>query len=34
MTDNPLDPTGDPFGPPEVSIEVECLHCGSSTKAI
>jgi hypothetical protein len=28
MTDNPLDPTGDPFGPPEVSIEVGCLHCG------
>jgi hypothetical protein len=28
MTDNPLDPTGDPFGPPEVSVEVECLHCG------
>ena len=28
MSDNPLDPTGDPFGPPEVSVEVECLHCG------
>jgi hypothetical protein len=28
MTDNPLDPSGDPFGPPEVSVEVECLHCG------
>jgi len=28
MTDDPLDPTDDPFGPPEVSIEVECLHCG------
>ena len=28
MTDNPLDPAGDPFGPPEVSVEVECLHCG------
>jgi hypothetical protein len=28
MTDDPLDPTGDPFGPPEDSIEVECLHCG------
>jgi hypothetical protein len=28
MADDPLDPQGDPFGPPEVSIEVECLHCG------
>jgi hypothetical protein len=28
MTDNPLDPSGDPFGPPEISCEVECLHCG------
>jgi hypothetical protein len=28
MSDNPLDPAGDPFGPPEVSVEVECLHCG------
>lgn len=28
MSDNPLDPSGDPFGPPEVSIEVACLHCG------
>jgi hypothetical protein len=28
MADNPLDSAGDPFGPPEVSIEVECLHCG------
>jgi hypothetical protein len=28
MSDNPLDPTNDPFGPPEVSVEVECLHCG------
>ncbi len=28
MTDNLLDPAGDPFGPPEVSVEVECLHCG------
>jgi len=28
MTDNPLDPAGDPFGPPEVSVEVACLHCG------
>jgi hypothetical protein len=28
MTDNPLDSSDDPFGPPEVSVEVECLHCG------
>ena len=28
MADNPLDPAGDPFGPPEVSVEVACLHCG------
>jgi hypothetical protein len=28
MSYNPLDPSGDPFGPPEVSCEVECLHCG------
>ena len=28
MTHDPLDPKGDPFGPPEVSVEVECLHCG------
>ena len=28
MTDNPLDSAGDPFGPPGVSVEVECLHCG------
>jgi len=28
MSDNPLDPSGDPFGPPEVSVEVQCLHCG------
>ena len=28
MTYNPLDPSDDPFGPPEVSVEVECLHCG------
>jgi hypothetical protein len=28
MTGDPLDPAGDPFGPPEVSVEVECLHCG------
>ena len=28
MSDDSLDPTGDPFGPPEVPIEVECLHCG------
>jgi len=28
MSDNPLDPTNDPFGPPEVPVEVECLHCG------
>jgi hypothetical protein len=28
MTDDPIDPKGDPFGPPEVSIEVQCLHCG------
>ena len=27
MTDNPLDPAGDPFGPPEISVEVGCLHC-------
>jgi hypothetical protein len=26
--DDSLDPTNDPFGPPEVSVEVECLHCG------
>jgi hypothetical protein len=28
MAYNPLDPSDDPFGPPEVSVEVECLHCG------
>jgi hypothetical protein len=28
VSDDPLDPSGDPFGPPEVSVEVECLHCG------
>jgi hypothetical protein len=28
MSHNPLDPSGDPFGPPEISCEVECLHCG------
>jgi hypothetical protein len=28
MADAPLDPKDDPFGPPEVSIEVQCLHCG------
>src|SRR5687767_12206478 len=26
--DNPLDPVGDPFGPPAVSTLVACLHCG------
>jgi len=30
MSDNPLDPKGDPFGPPEVSVEVQCLHCGET----
>lgn len=25
---NPLDPTGDPFGPPALSTLVACLHCG------
>jgi hypothetical protein len=30
MTYDPLDPRGDPFGPPEISIEVECLHCGET----
>lgn len=25
---NPLDPTGDPFGPPAISTLVACLHCG------
>jgi len=24
---NPLDPEGDPFKPPAISIEVGCLHC-------
>jgi hypothetical protein len=28
MTDDPLDPSDDPFGPPEIPVEVECLHCG------
>ena len=28
MSYDPLDPTNDPFGPPEVPVEVECLHCG------
>ena len=30
MTYDSLDPKGDPFGPPEVSIEVGCLHCGET----
>ncbi len=25
---HPLDPTGDPFGPPAISTLVACLHCG------
>jgi len=25
---DPTDPTGDPFGPPPISTEVFCLHCG------
>ena len=25
---NPLDPAGDPFGPPAISTLVGCLHCG------
>ena len=28
MTDDPCDPQGDPFGPPAVPTEVDCLHCG------
>ena len=28
MNDDPLDPQGDPFGPPKVPVEVQCLHCG------
>jgi hypothetical protein len=28
MSDKPLDPQADPFHPPEISIEVECIHCG------
>jgi hypothetical protein len=28
MSDNPLDPSGDPFGPPKTNVEVQCLHCG------
>ncbi|MBN2578594.1 MAG: hypothetical protein JXB10_06340 [Pirellulales bacterium] len=27
MSDNPLDPQADPFKPPEIPIEVHCLHC-------
>jgi hypothetical protein len=27
-SDNPLDPAGDPFGPPALSTLVACLHCG------
>ena len=30
MTYDPFDSQGDPFGPPEVSIEVGCLHCGET----
>ena len=30
MNYDPLDPQNDPFGPPEVSIEVGCLHCGET----
>lgn len=25
---NPLEPDGDPFGPPAISAMVGCLHCG------
>ena len=27
-TYDPLDPAGDPFGPPAVPTSVGCLHCG------
>jgi hypothetical protein len=28
MAYDPLDPQSDPFRPPEISVEVSCLHCG------
>ena len=30
MSNDPLDPQGDPFGPPETPTEVSCLHCGET----
>lgn len=27
MSHDPLDPAGDPFGPPAISTNVYCLHC-------
>jgi hypothetical protein len=27
MNDHPLDPQADPFHPPEIPVEVHCLHC-------
>jgi hypothetical protein len=28
MSDNPLDPSTDPFKPPAIPTAVSCLHCG------
>jgi hypothetical protein len=30
MPSEPLDPQSDPFHPPDIPTEVECLHCGES----
>ena len=27
MSDDPLNPDGDPFGPPKISTWVHCIHC-------
>jgi len=28
MSHDPLDPQADPFKPPAIPIEVQCVHCG------